>query len=213
MIDSRIFMPGTQVKFEVPRTLDTKGQTFFRGYREDHYIILDYPCNDNRVPLPLKDKMKCIVRFLYQGKAYAFESEIQRTARYPYPFIFINYPDKLDNINLRNSERFSIRFPTFYNQEALEGALENYPSGMMLDLSEKGCLLETKQLLEQETLLFLAFNLPDQALIKNLVAKVKRISKKEEVYRLGMMFMVSEDPDIEKIRAYLSYMSAIQAQA
>ncbi len=212
MIDSRIFMPGTHVMFEVPRLLNSKSQTFIRGCKENAYIILDYPGNSDGVPLTLKDQMKCVVRFLSQGKAYAFESQIQKTIRYPYPFIFITYPLKLDNINLRNSERQPIRIPTSYNQQALEGPLEKYPAGLLLDLSEMGCLLETNQPLAPGTQVFLAFTLPNQEIIKNLVAKVKRISRKDEHYRLGLMFVVSEDPDSEKVKDYLFHLRALITQ-
>lgn len=212
MLDSAIFLPGTQVLFEVPHLSGVKSQTFFRGCREDHYIILDYPYNSNGVPLPLKDGMPCIIRFICQGKVYAFPSEIQRTVRYPYPFVFINYPQELDHINLRNTERYPIRIPTVYSEQALEGTHDGCPSGQLLDLSETGCLLETDQRFDLETLLFLAFNLPNQEPIKNLSVKVKRISRKEEAYQLGLQFVVSEDPDIEKIRNYLSYLQSLRIQ-
>jgi c-di-GMP-binding flagellar brake protein YcgR len=213
MPDSGIFVPGTQVMFEVPRSLETKGQTFFRGCKEDHYIILDYPNNANGVPLALKDQMPCIVRFLFQGKVYAFETEIIRTVRYPYPFVFIHYPQELDYINLRNSERYPIRIPAVFSEQAIEGSVEGNPEGRMLDLSERGCLLEAKRLFDLDTLLFLAFNLPNEEMIMNLAAKVRRISRKEETYYLGLQFLVSEDPDIEKIRRYLAYLEALQIQA
>ena len=213
MPEGNVFIPGTQVMLEVKRLTEGKVTTFFRGCKEDHYIILDYPYYENGVPFPVKDGMSCIVRFLYQGKAYAFESKIMRTSKYPYPFLFIRYPEDVDNINLRNSERYPIRIPVFFNRQALEGDLKNYSSGTLLDLSEKGCLLEGNESVEQEKILFLAFNLPNQEGIKNLAAKVKRISRRDEFYRLGMMFMVSEDPDIEKIKEYLSYLAALQIQA
>jgi len=212
--DKTIFLPGTQVMFEVPQLLSPKCTTFFRGFKEHHYIILDFPYDPSGVPLPLKDQMSCVVRFLFQGKVYGFESQIQQTSKYPYPFVFINYPKELNYINLRSSERYPIRIPAVYSKEALAilGSLEGHPAGVMLDLSEKGCLLETNQSIELETPLFLAFNLPNQELIQNLAAKVKRISRKDEAYQLGLMFMVSEDPDIEKIRNYLSFLSGLQIQ-
>ena len=212
MTDSSIFMPGTQAMFEVPLLLNSKCHTFFRGCKEYEYIILDYPCKTDGIPLFLEEYMKCIVRFLFQGKVYAFESEIRKTVKYPYPFVFISYPEKMDNINLRSSERYAIRLPAFYNQQALEDTLEKNPAGLLLDLSEKGCLLETGRPLEVETHISLAFALPNQTMIKNLAAKVKSISRKDETYRLGLIFMVSEHPDIEKIREYLSYLGGLQIQ-
>jgi c-di-GMP-binding flagellar brake protein YcgR len=212
MPDSGIFLPGTQVMFEVPRSLETKGQTFFRGLKEDHYIILDYPNNANGVPLVLKDQMPCVVRFLFQGKVYAFQSEIIRTIRFPYPFVFIQYPQKLDYINLRNSERYPIRIPTVFSKQAMEGPLEGILEGRILDLSDRGCLLETNQAVELDALIFLAFTLPNEESIKNLAVKVRRISKKEEAYYLGLQFMISEGPDLEKINRYLSYLQLLQVQ-
>jgi c-di-GMP-binding flagellar brake protein YcgR len=212
MPDSGIFLPGTQVMFEVPRSLETKGQTFFRGCKEDHYIILDYPHNANGVPLVLKDQMPCIVRFLFQGKIYAFQSEIIRTIRFPYPFVFIHYPQKLDYINLRNSERYPIRITTVFSKQTMEGPLEGNLEGRILDLSDRGCLLETNQPVELDVLIFLTFALPNEEAIQNLAVKVRRISKKEETYYLGLQFMISEGPEIEKINRYLSYLQLLQVQ-
>ncbi|MBA4393585.1 MAG: hypothetical protein C0407_08535 [Desulfobacca sp.] len=212
MPESGIFVPGTQVMFEVPRSLEAKGQTFFRGCKEDHYIILDYPNNASGVPLTLRDQMPCIVRFISHGKVYAFKSEIIRTVRYPYPFVFIQYPQELDYINLRNSDRYHIRIPTDFSEQALEGSMEENPEGRLLDLSERGCLLTTTKHFDLDTLLFLAFNLPNEEMIMNLAAKVRRISRKDETYHLGMQFLVTEDPDIDKIRRYLTYLQALQLE-
>ncbi len=156
--------------------------------------------------------MACIIRFLFQGKVYAFQSEIQKTIRYPYPFVFINYPDQLDHINLRDTERYPLLIPTVYSERALEGKPEDCLSGHLLDLSESGCLLKTEQRFESETLLFLAFDLPNGDSVLNLAGKVKRISRKEESYHLGLHFVVSEDPDIEKIKIYLSYLNLLRIQ-
>jgi c-di-GMP-binding flagellar brake protein YcgR len=211
-VDASLFLPGTAVMFESPRLLDSRSQTFFRGCKEDEYIILDFPLNDNGVPLALKDGLPCVVRFLFQGKAFAFEAEIQKGVRYPYPFIFITYPTELDNINLRNSERHTVRLPVFYHHKAIE-KVSSAMTGNILDLSEKGCLLEADQSQPPDTLLFLALTLPNQKTIKNLAAKVRRVSRRDEKFQLGLMFMVSEDPDIEKIKEYLSHLKSLQIPA
>jgi c-di-GMP-binding flagellar brake protein YcgR len=211
-VDPSLFLPGTPVMFEAPRLIDSRSQTFFRGCKEDEYIILDYPLSENGVSLALKDGMRCIVRFLFQGKAFAFEADIQKAVRYPYPFIFVTYPDELVNINLRNSERHSVRLPVFYHHKAIE-KVSSALTGTILDLSEKGCLLETDQPQNPDTLLFLALTLPNQKTIRNLATKVRRVSRRDEKFLLGLMFMVSEDPDIEKIKEYLSHLKSLQTPA
>ena len=212
-VDSSLFIPGTTVLFESPHIADSRTQTFFRGCKQDEYLILDYPENETGVPLTLKDGMPCIIRFLHQGRAFAFQSIIDKVLRYPYPFIFVTYPSELDSLNLRDSERHNVRFQAVYHQKSAEDAPKDDQIGTILDLSDRGCLLETDQPQTQESLLLLSFKLPNQKAIKNLAAKVRRISRREESYRLGLMFMVSEDPDIEKIREYLSYLATFQVTA
>lgn len=213
MPDCEIFLPGTPVMFEIPRSLEGKCPTYFRGYKEDHYIILDYPNNANGIPIPLKDQTPCIIRFIFAGKVYAFESEIIRAVRYPFPLVFIQYPQALANINLRNVERHSIRIPAIYSLQAMEEHQKGNQEGRLLDLSAAGCLLETTHAIEVETLLFLAFRLPNEERIQNLVAKVRRASKKEEAYHLGLQFMITEDPDIEKIKRYIAHLQSSPVQA
>jgi c-di-GMP-binding flagellar brake protein YcgR len=210
-VDSGIFCPGTSVLFESPRLPDSRTQTFFRGCKQDEYLILDYPQNDIGVPLALKDGMPCIIRFLHEGKAFAFQSEIDKVLRYPYPFIFVTYPTELENLNLRDSERHNVRFPGVYNHKSADGTSKNDLPGVILDLSAKGCLFETVHPQNPDSIILVSFSLPNQKNIKNLAAKIRRVSKREETYRLGLMFMVSEDPDIEKINEYLAYLGSLQS--
>jgi c-di-GMP-binding flagellar brake protein YcgR len=213
MVESKIFLAGTPVMIDISRASGIKGHTFFRGHKEGHYLILDLPNDEDGAALALKDEMPCIVRFLFQGKVYAFQSEILRVIRYPYPFIFIPYPQELNSINLREVERYSVRIAATFSEQAMERAgKENY-RGTLIDLSDKGCLLEAEHSFNIDTLLFLAFNLPNEEPILNLACKVRRISKKEAIYHLGLQFLVSEDPDIEKINRYLSYLEGLRIQA
>jgi c-di-GMP-binding flagellar brake protein YcgR len=209
-VDSGIFCPGTSVLFESPRLPDSRTQTFFRGCKQDEYLIIDHPQNDIGIPLMLKDGMPCIIRFLYEGKAFAFQSVIDKVLRYPYPFIFVTYPRELENLNLRNSERHNVRFPAVYNHKSGDKTSKTDLQGTILDLSAKGCLLETDHPQNPDSIVLVSFSLPNQKDIKNLAAKVRRVSKREETYRLGLMFMVSEDPDIVKINEYLSYLGTLQ---
>lgn len=212
MIDSGIFLPGTPVMFDVSRAFSLKGQTFFRGFKEGHYLIIDLPNDENGAALVLKDEMPCILRFLFQGKVYAFQSEIIRVVRYPYPFVFIRYPEEIDSINIREVERYSVRIVAAFSEQAMEREGEENFRGTLIDLSDRGCLLETDCSFTIDTLLFLAFNLPNEERILNLACKVRRIFKKEEYYNLGLRFLVSEDPDIEKIIRYLGYLEALKGQ-
>ncbi|MBA4393586.1 MAG: hypothetical protein C0407_08540 [Desulfobacca sp.] len=210
MPESGIFLPGTKALIEIPQLLDSKSQTFFRGYKEDQFIILDFPHDAKGGPLPLKDLMPCIVRFFFQGKEYSFKSEIQKILPNTYPLVFINYPQAFDSISLRNSERCSMRIPTVYSRQLLEGDQEEQPVGQMLDLSEMGCLLEADQCQELDDRLFLTFTLPNQDVIKNLEAKIRRISRKGDLHHLGVLFVNSTDPRLQKIRTYLSFLESFQ---
>jgi c-di-GMP-binding flagellar brake protein YcgR len=212
MLEAGIFLPGTPVMFTVSGAVGKKGHTFFRGCNEGHYIILDRPNDDKGVPLSLKDHMPCIVRFLFQGMVYAFQSKIIRVISYPYPFVFIEYPQKIDSINLRNDERYAVQIPAIFSEQAMESTEEGNLQGNLIDLSVTGGLLEVNRSFNSDTLLFLAFNLPNEELILNLACKVRRITKKEETYHLGLKFSVLEDPDIEKIKRYLGFLGTLKIQ-
>lgn len=127
MVKSEIFLPGTRVMFEVTYLPDAKFHTFIRGCKENHYIILDYPLTSLGTPLNLKEAMRCVARFLSQGKVYGFQSEIQKITRYPYPFIFINYPRHIDCINLRNTTRIPIRIPVVYSRQPITSSPAGHP--------------------------------------------------------------------------------------
>lgn len=192
---------------------DAKFHTFIRGCKENSYIILDYPLNPGGTPLNLKELLRCVVRFLFQGKVYGFQSEIQKIARYPYPFIFINYPREIDCINLRKTSRIPLRIPVVYCREPIASSPAGYPTGYLLDLSDNGCLLETTEPLETGAAYFLSFELPNQDLIKNLPAQIKRVARKENSYHQGTMFQNTEGPEMAKVQEYLSYLKRLQLQA
>jgi len=208
MTESRIFMPGSFANFEIPHSAVIKSSTYIRGCKEGHYIILDHPLEKNDVQVMLQNDMPCIVRFLYQGKIYAFESRIMEIVKVPFPFIFTTYPEKLESINLRSTDRYPIQLSASFHLEGMEN--ENNSPGTLLDLSETGCLLRTDHPQKTETLLSLTFSLPNGESIKDLSVCVKRVSRNDVAFLLGLQFMGKEDRGIEKISKYLSHLKDLQ---
>jgi c-di-GMP-binding flagellar brake protein YcgR len=210
MVPASIFIPGIRVILELVHPVGHKYFTFIRGLKPNEYIIMDYPLDAASCPIFLKDNSPCVVRFLSQGKVYRFQSRVRITTRYPYPFIFIDYPLNIDHLNLRKTNRVPVRLPVKFVTKTPEEAREKHQEGIILDLSGDGCLLMTSEPMTSEGTLYLTFSLPNQDLISNLAAVIRRSARKDEGYHHGVSFPAGQDIELVKVRTYLDCLEALQ---
>lgn len=136
--------PGKSLDLQINHPVSLRLKLPLIGYELGKYIILKYPrsANTSEYKDVLIEGNVLIVRYLMEGnkgECFAFRSSIKNITQYPEKFIFIEYPNKIENRQLRLQQRTSIHLPAII---MLEGSGDNKGaqiSGIIGDISAKGC--------------------------------------------------------------------------
>jgi c-di-GMP-binding flagellar brake protein YcgR len=147
-IPSPIFFeltPGKIVDLQIDHPVKLRIKAMLVGYDLGQYIILKHPAPHNMSNYGdvFVDGNVVVVRYLLegqQGECYAFKSTIRNITKIPEKFIFLRYPDKIENRQLRTHQRFITHLPASFvakeNQDVKKAA---QLKGMISDISAKGC--------------------------------------------------------------------------
>jgi c-di-GMP-binding flagellar brake protein YcgR len=108
-----------------------KHPSFFRGYSYPKYILLDGPVSRG-VPVVAFSGTLYVVRFINEGLVYGYESMLMKQYTSPVNLWVMRYPDEIQAVNLRKSQRMSTFIPASFASG--EGAI----TGAIVDISEGG---------------------------------------------------------------------------
>lgn len=84
-----------------------------------------------------------VVRYLFRGSIFAFRSYVMAVLTLPDPLLFLGYPSRVEEHNIRSAPRLELLMPTL-----VEWASEDTSIATLVDVSRTGCqvLLATSQL-------------------------------------------------------------------
>jgi hypothetical protein len=209
MINENIFSPGLPLSLELLLLEKIRCTSFFRGSREYHYVLIDHPLH-NGLPVRMEENKSCIVRFIWEGNVFGFSGHIISAIRHPFPLAFLTYPDQLESLNLRTTTRYPVRIEATYAHQTQEGSAPGSGTGLIINISEGGCLLEGKSVFDPGSRLTLSFTIPPQETIQELEVEVKRVRKRGEQTHLGLTFITPSETNARKINEYLARMKSLQ---
>ncbi|MBI2435181.1 MAG: flagellar brake protein, partial [Candidatus Hydrogenedentes bacterium] len=108
-----------------------------RGWRLQQHLILDRPRDNNGAYAVLEERSPCVIRYLRDGKACAFESQILSWEKHrSSPYLRIRWPHDLTFSTFRKHERVPLKLAcTVVRQDGLKTTEE------LWDLSAAGCRL------------------------------------------------------------------------
>ena len=123
---------GTLIQVEVGG-LNSRLPTHLIGIEPGRYWIVRTPEKIVRGDYPLSSGDELVLRYLWEGTAYAFRAEILAFVNNPDRLMFIAAPKQLAELSLRTMERLTALLPAQLNigGRIVEGALEN--------VSKSGC--------------------------------------------------------------------------
>jgi c-di-GMP-binding flagellar brake protein YcgR len=105
--------------------------SFFRGYSYPKYILIDGPVARSG-PVVAVSGTLYVVRFIHMGLVYGYESMLMKQYSTPVSIWVMRYPDEIQTVNLRKSERMSTFIPASFDSG--EGVI----TGAIVDISEGG---------------------------------------------------------------------------
>jgi len=169
------------------------------GIEENKYIIIKAPYMEaNTGASVLANSNEVTIRYLEKGSAFGFTSHIFKFISDPDRLLFVEYPKKIENQNLRGKQRLDCYLPAHMTLNEDSGHKITI-EGAIIDLSKGGCqFIASKQSLEEYDFqleidfeVLISFNLPglEQPLTITALAKNTHFKKRENNLSIGLRFI------------------------
>jgi c-di-GMP-binding flagellar brake protein YcgR len=180
------------------------------GVLPDEYLIVRAPQLALYIgePKQLLAESEVVVRCLHRGNVWGFKSKLKRVISTPAQLLVLEYPQTVENHNLRVHRRIECLLPGNIQYG------ETKRKGVVLDISEKGCrfsvnTVKSKKPLEIEikAALTLSCQLPGIEGEKVFEGRVRRVEKDEMRTELGVEFEAIDPKVRDLIAQYLSVVS------
>ncbi len=138
-------LPGKNVDLQFKTPMLVRLKAILVGYEVGKYILLKHPDpkGDNSHKDVLKEGNVGVIRYIVEGdkgECCAFRSTITHISQYPERFIYLSYPEHVENRQLRLNQRVSVHIPaeiTMQNDDKDKPGMRI--SGIVIDISERGC--------------------------------------------------------------------------
>ncbi|HUX47532.1 MAG TPA: PilZ domain-containing protein [Desulfosporosinus sp.] len=152
----------------------------------ERIIAVGAPFDHGEV-VPLLEGTKIRLTFWDEAATYSFEGKIMQKIAVPVPMFVLELPDSVAKVQRRDYVRVPAYYPVSFRSVTKEG-LSDLQKGTLLDLSGGGMRFSTKDLVENESLLYVLLTLPKGDL--KTPARVCRVEKIEDSkhYRVSVEF-------------------------
>jgi c-di-GMP-binding flagellar brake protein YcgR len=156
-------------------------------------------------PAKLKKSDPCTVRFLKDGVAYGFGSEIISVQFFPFPLMFLRYPADVELIKIRVSHRHKVNLPAVLSDSS--GAVLA-SDAVLLDISEGGCALKVPVAegveLPPDAEYAISFRVLDRDL--GIGCRIRKMDKRGKyAWFLGMEFAGLSDEKMEMLNSFVEF--------
>ncbi|WP_448210934.1 flagellar brake protein [Colwellia sp. MEBiC06753] len=145
-IHARYFelLPGKALDIQFNHPVSLRIKTTLIGYELGKYIVLKHPepSRVNSYQDVLVEGNVVIVRYILegtQGQCCAFKATIKQVIKYPEKLIFIDFPEVIENRELRLHQRFVTHLPASLVAITPESEGRSKLNGIINDISAKGC--------------------------------------------------------------------------
>ena len=176
--------------------------SYLIGMKPDVFLIIKSPTIITSKNL-LAEGSSLVVRYTYLGDVYRFKTDVLGTNHEPFKVTFLSYPDVVEKIEFRDTQRVHCFFPAtlLYNKSKI--------SGMITDISLGGCKFRTDAIEQVEGLLLkkegdvsLQFQLLGHEGTKEFQGKIKKVEF-DMNFSLGIGFRAIDDDARQVIASYV----------
>ncbi len=178
------------------------------GVEEGKYLIIRMPplqSLGNVIKL-VYEGTGIIIRYIHRGTMFGFKSRIKHVMIEPVKLIFIDYPKKIENQNLRAHKRIYCYLP------ANVKVADNTIGATIADISRGGCQVTVEKLkIENSSGLFqvdneigVGFQLPGVEETITITGKQKYIKKDKVNINIGIEFNNMDNETQERLYGFLS---------
>lgn len=195
--------------FEVGLTLSvesyykTHHSTQVLGWEKDIFLLTKAIYAHGKA-VEMQKSDSCKVRFLKDGIAYGFVADIVAVQFYPFPLLFLKYPDKIETMKLRVAPRYKINLPASFSDAS--GAL--IAESTMIDISEGGCGLKVPvpagKELPPDAGYHIAYSIMDRQISVN--CKLRKLEKGNDTVLVGLEYTEVSSQQKEILNMFLDFL-------
>lgn len=124
-----LFPLGGSIQIEISHL---KYSSFLYAFRSPDYILLGLPVEDGKVKYVGNDS-EVVFRFIDSGNVYGAQTYVLNTYTVPLPMMMLAYPDIIESISIRMSDRIDTCLPAVFTstqvQKRRTGAVTNLSLG------------------------------------------------------------------------------------
>lgn len=176
--------------------------SYLIGMKPDVFLIIKSPTIISRENL-LAEGSSLVVRYTYLGDVYRFKTAVLGTNHEPFKVTFLAYPDVVEKIEFRDSQRVHCFFPATLSYR------RSKISGMITDISLGGCKFRSDAIEQIEGLLLtregdvsLEFQLLGHEGSKKFQGKIKKVEF-DLNFSLGIGFYKMDDDARQLVASYV----------
>lgn len=195
-MDIDIFEYGKRINLEIgiPIQLKMEGvafplQSVLVGMEIDEYLIIKIPAQYTNVKHKLIPGVDIIVRYLYRGTVYGFQTKLIEIISKPVKLLFLEYPKIIEHYDLRSQKRAESIFP------ATITIRDKTNHGAIIDVSKNGCrcqILNTRREplppVQIDDEIFLRCKFPGVEGDREVLGKIKNIRRSRKELIVGVEF-------------------------
>ena len=199
---------GATLKLQIHGT-DARLTSELVGVEEDKYLIIKMPPIPSVGTVSSLSGLFCkgntvVVRYMHNGTLFGFKSRVYHVIIDPVKLIFLEYPKKIEDYNLRSHRRVDCYLP------ASVGIAGNTIEGAITDISREGCHFTMEKskvkrlILQIDKGVDVSFQLPGVGKKLTIAAKQKTIKKDKNNINIGVEFINMDNKTEERLYDFLS---------
>jgi hypothetical protein len=162
----------------------------FVGMEMGEYLIITFPRPFQNIKHKLFRGNLITIKYIFNGKVYAFQAKLIDTIMSPKKLLLIEYPNIIELHDLRSRKRLDCFIPTKIRQKNHEH------KGAILDIDNRGCRWHTKVLMNASLLstlvvgqeITLVCQFPGIAGELEVIGKLKNTENINQETVLGIIF-------------------------
>lgn len=193
---------GTKMFLEIEGVNFTVSSTFV-GLLKDEFMITTLPKRFKSVENKLYPSSKMVVKYLFDGSIFAFQTSIIEILTTPIRALVIEYPKIIQQRELRGVKRKEVVIPGRIETTRLNAAI------VIFDISKNGCRFKyhdernTSASLKDGDSIRLYCHFPGHPEEAAVVAKVRNIKREKRKLIVGAQFLEVPESFIKPLMEFL----------
>lgn len=159
------------------------------GLEHENYLILKDPAGSKEARGELVTGTMVVVKYVYQGVAYGFQTTVLTKIYNPANLVFIGYPPLVAEQSLRAEKRYDCHLKCSLNAEGAE------QEGRIVDISMGGCCCAISKAEDAEPNVIIVgstveikLELPESGEPLSITGIVNNVTEDKKASRLGIAF-------------------------